>query len=387
MGDFSQALYDAVIQNNLETVWQLLDAGAVYHPAPGQSPLLSVAVARGYAEIAARLLEHGHAPDALDAAGLTPLIQAITRHDAALVKTLLRHGAAPDAPTLTPIRRMPPLAYAREDPQHNAAIIAALLEQLAARYPGQATPADLEKRNKYGRTRPHHLAEGGRCWKKAQQLLQVGADPNARDQYGYTPLHDSVLGDHAAIIQALLAAGADPAARPERGIHAGYTALEIARIERKENAIRLLTPVSPTPRPLTPCEPELREDGTVKGFSHRDYEKQVAKNARLHERYLRKRKTAQPYWVDKYNAPPTEPCSTPGYSRYGSQYRGTGIPPAEHPLRWRIAFEGCLHCGSADVLVVQADWGVSLSSGDLSWGYEIKCQQCGTYSSWSFDDG
>lgn len=239
MADLSQALYDAVVRNDLEALWKLLDAGAAYHPTPGQSPLLSVAVAHGYEEIAALLLEYGHAPDAPDAAGFSPLIQAINRHDAALVSLLLAHGAAPDTPMHTPIRRMPPLAYAREDPQRNAFIIAKLLEHLAARHPDLAGKADLEARNKYGRTQLHRLAEGGRYWRKAQQLLQVGADPNARDSFGYTPLHDSVLGDHAEIIQALLDAGADPAARPECGIHHGYTALEIARIERKDNAIRL----------------------------------------------------------------------------------------------------------------------------------------------------
>jgi ankyrin repeat protein len=52
-------------------------------------------------------------------------------------------------------------------------------------------------------------------------LLDAGADPNARNRYGVTPLHLAAVNGDAAALQALLAAGADPnAALPE-----GETAL------------------------------------------------------------------------------------------------------------------------------------------------------------------
>jgi hypothetical protein len=56
MADFSSALDNTVEQNDLKALWQLLEAWAGYHPAPGQSPLLSVAMERGYKEIAALAL-------------------------------------------------------------------------------------------------------------------------------------------------------------------------------------------------------------------------------------------------------------------------------------------------------------------------------------------
>jgi ankyrin repeat protein len=131
--------------------------------------------------------------------------------------------------------------------------------------------ADPNSRNVFGRTALHYLAERGRPLEQVELLLAAGADPNALDPFGYAPLHDAALGDDVGIIEVLLDAGADPGARVARGIHTGYTSLEIARIERRETAVQLLTPISPAPRPLTPCEPEFRRDGSVKGFSHWRY--------------------------------------------------------------------------------------------------------------------
>lgn len=98
-------------------------------------------------------------------------------------------------------------------------------------------PADPNSRNVFGRTALHYLAERGRPLEEVELLLAAGADPNALDPFGYAPLHDAVMGDDAGIIQVLLDTGADPEARVVRGIHAGYTALEIARIERRETAV------------------------------------------------------------------------------------------------------------------------------------------------------
>jgi len=65
-------------------------------------------------------------------------------------------------------------------------------------------------------------------------------------------------------------------------------------------------------------------------------------------------------------------------------YYGTGIPPASHPLNGTIPMRGCAHCGSDNVLVLYAQWSVSVHSGDCYWDYEIVCQECQKFTTRSF---
>lgn len=414
----STPLTVAAEHNRVGLIDYLVQAGADVR----QGHPLVTAAERGQLEAAQRLLALGADVNEVNAFETTGLICAITQHDTAMAKLLIDHGAPVDEPTKTYAGQLTPLEFAREDPKYNADIIAYMLAHIAAHDPQRATleagrvhaagllqaardprrgkplahwleqGADPNARNDYGRTALHYVVERGRSPQNVRLLLEAGADVNTRDPFGYTPLHDSVLGNNPEIIQLLLDAGADPASRVERGIHHGHTALEIARIERKPHAIRLLESISSKPRPLTPCEPEFRRDGSVKGFSHRYYEEDAAENElakagkRGHHIYMHKA-GKQPYWAAKGEQKDyAEPCVRTIDHDIRSQYRGTGIPRAEHPLRWRMAMDACLHCGSEDVLVIYADWGVQPHSGDAAWSYEVQCRQCGTYSSWGYDD-
>ncbi|MGZ6255369.1 MAG: ankyrin repeat domain-containing protein [Candidatus Chromulinivorax sp.] len=73
------------------------------------------------------------------------------------------------------------------------------------------TGADVNARNIFGQT-PLHYAQTA---EQTKQLLVAGADVNARDDDGWTPLH---MAETAAKTELLLAAGADVHARDNNGL-------------------------------------------------------------------------------------------------------------------------------------------------------------------------
>ena len=49
-------------------------------------------------------------------------------------------------------------------------------------------------------------------------LIQHGADPNAKNRFGFTPLHEAVAGKHPHVVRILLEHRADPSAIDENGV-------------------------------------------------------------------------------------------------------------------------------------------------------------------------
>ncbi|RDW57863.1 uncharacterized protein DSM5745_11381 [Aspergillus mulundensis] len=91
---------------------------------------------------------------------------------------------------------------------------------------------DAARQYKPGDTVLHHLAQGGHWWHPGaiKYLLEHGADPNARDKQGKTPLCIAVSYSHSSgygqldIARTLLEGGADP----NIPAHCGWTALSMA---------------------------------------------------------------------------------------------------------------------------------------------------------------
>jgi ankyrin repeat protein len=51
----------------------------------------------------------------------------------------------------------------------------------------------------------------------AEALLQAGANANARQEGGFTPLHEAALNGNVPLIRLLLAHGADPSLASDEG--------------------------------------------------------------------------------------------------------------------------------------------------------------------------
>ena len=83
---------------------------------------------------------------------------------------------------------------------------------------------------------PLHSAAAGRHERIVQLLLSQGAEPNVREQGGFTPLHAAAQNGDAEIIRALLLGGADLMLKSDTG----KTAMDLAMEAGHEKATALL---------------------------------------------------------------------------------------------------------------------------------------------------
>ena len=89
--------------------------------------------------------------------------------------------------------------------------------------------ADLEARDANGWTPLHLAASSGRA-KVVNLLLDRGADIDARDANGCTPLHDAASSERAKVVNLLLDRGADIDARDANGCTPLYRAAILERV-------------------------------------------------------------------------------------------------------------------------------------------------------------
>ena len=85
--------------------------------------------------------------------------------------------------------------------------------------------ADLEARDLHGQSPLIIAARAGQT-RRVELLLEQGADPNAREQWGRTALHWAAREGHASTVQTLLAGGADPRTRDMWGCTAETRAVQ-----------------------------------------------------------------------------------------------------------------------------------------------------------------
>jgi cytohesin len=186
-------------------------------PATGSTPL-NEAARKGHRELVALLLANGADPKRRDNSGASPIENAARgRHAEALELLIVAAGPA-------------------------AAEISALLTESAIK--GQTDIADLliakganvDARDKSGATPLHQAALKGNL-AFATLLLQHGADVNARDGDGATPLHNAALSGRRELAALLLDKGAD---REARDSESGATPLYLAAAWGRTALVELL---------------------------------------------------------------------------------------------------------------------------------------------------
>ena len=217
------SLLEAVVANDYAAVAGLLNGGANPNAKDerGETPLHKAALANAIAMVTL-LVSRGADPNASDALGETPLHTAVYAGAGQAVRALLGGGARIEDATH---RGNTALHYAARFPDgaDDPSTLVTLLEY----------GADFQARNSNGRTPLHRaVLDGG--YRKVMALLDGGADPGDTDFNGGTPLHLAAYGGFPEIATALLARGARRDAVDSEGgtpLHtaARWNAREVAR--------------------------------------------------------------------------------------------------------------------------------------------------------------
>ena len=211
----------AVMGRNLAVIELLISRGATI--APYSEHLLDYAVVVERVDIAKLLLENGadasKAPRILD-------------DNFEMVRLFKTHGVAPADINVQNHMGWPPLVIAcRGDKGEHPLEIQTLL----------ALGADIDVRNHKGKTALHYAAKAG-FLKVINLLIEKGATIDAPDKNGETPLFDAIRSTikdgekQRASLEALLVKGANPNATN----HKGLTPLQVAQRMRRAEAEKVI---------------------------------------------------------------------------------------------------------------------------------------------------
>ncbi len=236
------ALHRAAGSGNVALVADMIYQGADLNEKDksGKAPLHHAAQS-SQQEVVRLLIKHGADIEARDGSGTTPLHRAAGYGGQEVARLLIAEGAAIEARDRS-----------GGTPLHWAA---SCNEQEAARLL-IAEGATIEARDKNDRT-PLHWATGGDIHSDIYHpcdfflfffssepivygeeiipyLVAEGADVNARDKRGQTPLHSSVFHDRYRSVLLLIAEGADIEAKDMEG----KTPLDISIAQKSRDGIR-----------------------------------------------------------------------------------------------------------------------------------------------------
>jgi ankyrin repeat protein len=183
MNSIDEELFEAVEENNLPEVSRPLGVGADVNAKDtdlGRTPLIE-ACSYGHMQVFQALLEHGADIEAKDSDGWTPLHWACAKNRVAVVVELLNPG-----------------------------------DEIHANDSDGTTTTILGKRKRRG------------------------ADTEAKNRYGDTPLHKACFNGHLAVVKALVSGGANILAANNRGKLLIYEAMRKGKAEVAKYLLQVL---------------------------------------------------------------------------------------------------------------------------------------------------
>ncbi len=228
----STPLMEAASVGHTEIIAMLLEAGADVESANYEGQTALMAVARtGNVDAARLLLDAGADPNAAETwGGQTAIMWAAARRHPEMIRLLAEHGADPNARSYDRVWERRTTAEPRPKNYNAGGMTAALFaarEGCTACIPVlKAVGADLDAGNRNGVT-PLLIALLNLRWDTAIALIEAGADPTQWDVFGRSPVyvtvdldamlssgHPDIPSSDAAkpldVLERLLEAGANP---------------------------------------------------------------------------------------------------------------------------------------------------------------------------------
>lgn len=225
----------------------MLEAGTTPETPMSEESILRWAAENGHGDIAQAILGKGADVNAADAQGRTALMLAVEKGHALVVQVLLSAGAdvnAKDAQGRTAANRaqdnnFPLILQALTNAGATAEKSAAPKPKTPADSSNSTptpTPAAAQKPVDNSNAKALIEAANGGDIAQVRALLAAGADPNSRNEKGYTPLMLAAASNYIEIVRLLLEKGADPNLQSVPG----YTALMLATAEGHDSIVRVL---------------------------------------------------------------------------------------------------------------------------------------------------
>jgi ankyrin repeat protein len=219
-------LWAAAKQGRQEAIRSLVEKGAKINlgDADGTTPLMCAVTECGKKNVIELLLDLGAAIDQQDKLGATALDWSAAKGDAEVVTLLLARGANPNVQRNG--KAAAPVSHSVMG--GNTKVLDLLLKAKACVDTPVATRSPLQDAAADGKN------------EFVVKLLAAGANPNATDSKGFTPLFSAVRAKNVKAVELLLKAGADA----QLVNHHGESVMDVATEVGNTQILAMLAPIA-----------------------------------------------------------------------------------------------------------------------------------------------